>query len=118
MNKNNYALFSALFLAYFFSLVYSPNLVAQPQGHEHAAVPSTGKPESEGAKIVSGFKFKPLNFVPSKVDRVVLENGMILYLLEDHDLPLFNITAGLLYPDSTLALVPIDTGTFVSPASL
>lgn len=93
MNKNNYALFSALFLAYFFSLVYSPNLVAQPQGHEHAAVPSTGKPESEGAKIVSGFKFKPLNFVPSKVDRVVLENGMILYLLEDHDLPLFNITA-------------------------
>lgn len=93
MNKNNYALFSALFLAYFFSLVYSQNLVAQPQGHEHAAVPSTGKPESEGAKIVSGFKFKPLNFVPSKVDRVVLENGMILYLLEDHDLPLFNITA-------------------------
>lgn len=93
MNKNNYALFSALFLAYFFTLVYSPNLVAQPQGHEHAAVPSTGKPESEGAKIVSGFKFKPLNFVPSKVDRVVLENGMILYLLEDHDLPLFNITA-------------------------
>jgi predicted Zn-dependent peptidase len=93
VNKNNYALFSALFLAYFFSLVYSPNLVAQPQGHEHAAVPTTGKPESEGAKIVSGFKFKPLNFVPSKVDRVVLENGMILYLLEDHDLPLFNITA-------------------------
>ncbi|CAG0940266.1 zinc protease [Candidatus Brocadiaceae bacterium] len=93
MNKNNYALFSVIFLAHFFSLLYSPNLVAQPQGHEHAAVPFTGKPESEGAKIVSGFKFKPLNFDPPKVDRVVLENGMILYLLEDHDLPLFNITA-------------------------
>jgi predicted Zn-dependent peptidase len=52
-----------------------------------------GKPESEGAKIVSDFKFKPLNFVPPKVDRIVLENGMILYLLEDHNLPLFNITA-------------------------
>lgn len=93
MNKNNYALFSVIFLAHFFSLLYSPNLVAQPQGHEHAAVPFTGKPESEGAKIVSGFKFKPLNFDPPKVARVVLENGMILYLLEDHDLPLFNITA-------------------------
>ena len=62
-------------------------------GHERAVAPSVGKPESEGAKIVSGFKFKSLNFVPPKVDRVVLENGMILYLLEDHDLPIFNITA-------------------------
>ncbi len=94
MNKQKYLIFPVVFMAYVLSLVYSSNLYAQPQGgHERVVAPSIGKPESEGAKIVSGFKFKHLNFVPPKVDRVVLENGMILYLLEDHDLPIFNITA-------------------------
>ncbi|HHT9112970.1 MAG: insulinase family protein [Planctomycetes bacterium] len=91
---HKYFVFPVVFMAYVLSLTYSSNLCAQPQGgHERVVAPSIGKPESEGAKIVSGFKFKPLNFVPPKVDRVVLENGMILYLLEDHDLPIFNITA-------------------------
>lgn len=91
---HKYFVFHVVFIAYVLSLAYSSNLHAQPQGgHERVVAPSIGKPESEGAKIVSGFKFKPLNFVPPKVDRVVLENGMILYLLEDHDLPIFNITA-------------------------
>ncbi|HHT9158875.1 MAG: hypothetical protein A2099_06845 [Planctomycetes bacterium GWF2_39_10] len=93
MNKNKYFVFPVIFIACLFSIVYSPKIFAQAEGHEHASTPSVGKPESEGAKIVSGFKFKSLNFVPPKVDRVVLENGMILYLLEDHDLPIFNITA-------------------------
>ena len=94
MNMHKYFVFPVVFMAYVLSLTYSSNLYAQPQGgHERVVAPSIGKPESEGAKIVSGFKFKPLNFVPPKVDRVVLENGMILYLLEDHDLPIFNITA-------------------------
>jgi predicted Zn-dependent peptidase len=91
---HKFFVFPVVFMAYVLSLTYSSNLYAQPQGgHERVVAPSVGKPESEGAKIVSGFKFKPLNFVPPKVDRVVLENGMILYLLEDHDLPIFNITA-------------------------
>ena len=90
VNINKYFVFSVVFI---FSLVYSSILSAQPQGHERVVAPSVGKPESEGAKIVSGFKFKPLNFAPPKVDRIVFENGMILYLLEDHDLPIFNITA-------------------------
>ena len=94
MNMHKYFVFPVVFIAYVFSFAYTLNLFAQPQGgHERAVAPSVGKPESEGAKIVSGFKFKSLNFVPPKVDRVVLENGMILYLLEDHDLPIFNITA-------------------------
>ncbi|MDN3514114.1 MAG: insulinase family protein [Candidatus Brocadia sp.] len=93
MNKNKYFVFPILFIAFLFSIAYSTGLFAQSQGHERVVTPSVGKPESEGAKIVSGFKFKSLNFVPPKVDRIVLENGMILYLLEDHDLPLFNITA-------------------------
>src|SRR3989338_7474432 len=91
---HKYFVFPVVFMACVFSLTCSSNLYAQSQGgHERVVAPSVGKPESEGAKIVSGLKFKPLNFVPPKVDRVVLENGMILYLLEDHDLPIFNITA-------------------------
>ncbi len=93
MSINKYFAFPVVFIAHLFFVVYSPNLFAQPQGHERVVAPSAGKPESEGAKMISGFKFKPLNFVPPKVDRVVLENGMILYLLEDHDLPIFGITA-------------------------
>ena len=91
---HKYFVFPVVFMAYVLSLTYSSGLYAQSQeGHERVVAPSVGKPESEGAKIVSGFKFKSLNFVPPKVDRAVLENGMILYLLEDHDLPIFNITA-------------------------
>ena len=94
MNMHKYFVFPVVFMAYVLSLTYSSGLYAQSQeGHERVVAPSVGKPESEGAKIVSGFKFKSLNFVPPKVDRAVLENGMILYLLEDHDLPIFNITA-------------------------
>lgn len=93
MNKNKCFAFLILFTAFMFSIVYSPFIFAQSQGHERVVAPSVGKPESEGAKIVSGFTFKPLNFAPPKVDRVVLENGMIVYLLEDHGLPLFHITA-------------------------
>lgn len=37
--------------------------------------------------------FKPVEFTPPEPDRVVLENGMIVYLLEDHELPLISITA-------------------------
>lgn len=102
MNRKNkrykYFLFPLVILTvHVSSLISSSNLLAQLEGpkpgHEHIAKPFTGKPESEGAKIISQFKFKSLDFVPPKVDRVVLENGMILHLLEDHDLPIFNITA-------------------------
>lgn len=76
-----------------FSLIYFTNLYAQPQGHERVVTPPAEKLESEGAKMVSGLKFKPLDFTPPKVERLTLENGMIIYLLEDHDLPLFHVTA-------------------------
>jgi len=38
-------------------------------------------------------KFKPVEFTPPDPERVVLENGMVLYLLEDHELPLINMSA-------------------------
>src|SRR5574337_900540 len=36
---------------------------------------------------------KPVEFSPPEPERVVLDNGMVLYLLEDHELPLVTITA-------------------------
>jgi predicted Zn-dependent peptidase len=37
--------------------------------------------------------FPPLSFVPPKAARTVLSNGMVLYLLEDPELPLVNVSA-------------------------
>ncbi|MBI4620513.1 MAG: insulinase family protein [Desulfobacterales bacterium] len=37
--------------------------------------------------------FKPLAFSPPKGQRVVLDNGVILYILEDHELPVLNLSA-------------------------
>ena len=39
--------------------------------------------------------FPPVEFTPPESDRVVLENGMVVYLLEDHELPLVSMTATL-----------------------
>jgi zinc protease len=36
--------------------------------------------------------FKPVEFSPPEPERVVLENGMVVYLLEDHELPLVSVT--------------------------
>jgi predicted Zn-dependent peptidase len=37
--------------------------------------------------------FPPLSFVPPKATRTVLSNGVVLYLLEDPELPLINVSA-------------------------
>jgi len=36
--------------------------------------------------------FPPVKFSPPEPERVVLENGMVVYLLEDHELPLVSVT--------------------------
>lgn len=38
-------------------------------------------------------RFPPVEFSPPEPDRIALENGMVVYLLEDHELPLVTITA-------------------------
>ena len=35
----------------------------------------------------------PLHYSIPQPERVVLDNGMILYLLEDHEIPLIEVTA-------------------------
>jgi predicted Zn-dependent peptidase len=37
--------------------------------------------------------FKPVEFAPPDPERVVLDNGLVVYLLEDHELPLITLTA-------------------------
>jgi len=37
--------------------------------------------------------FKTVEFTPPEPDRMVFENGMVVYLLEDHELPLVSMTA-------------------------
>lgn len=37
--------------------------------------------------------FPPVEFSPPEPERVVLGNGMVVYLLEDHELPLVSVTA-------------------------
>ncbi len=37
--------------------------------------------------------FEPVEFSPPEPERVVLDNGLVVYLLEDHELPLITITA-------------------------
>ena len=75
------------------SIVQAKSLFAY-DGHGGQTIePMAAEPQSEGARIVSKFEYKPIEFTPPKPERLVLDNGMILYLLEDHDLPIFRITA-------------------------
>ncbi len=74
------------------SFVQAERLLAYDGHGGHAQIAESSEPQSEGARIISKFKYKPIEFTPPKPQRVVLDNGMIIYLLEDHDLPVFNIT--------------------------
>lgn len=48
--------------------------------------------------------FEPVRFTPPEPERIVLENGMVVYLLEDHELPLVTVSA------------IIQTGSWLDPA--
>lgn len=39
--------------------------------------------------------FTPVEFAPPEPERVVLDNGMVVYLLEDRELPLITVTASM-----------------------
>ena len=38
-------------------------------------------------------QFEPVEFSPPEPERIVLDNGMVVYLLEDHELPLVSLSA-------------------------
>jgi len=74
---------------------------------------------SPGAKIIENMKFPELNWqvpeVGKQVTRTVLPNGLIFYLMEDHELPLVNanvmIRAGSIYDSRDRMAVAGITGT-------
>jgi zinc protease len=49
--------------------------------------------ESHGVSHPDSLTFKPLRFTPPQAKRFTLENGIVLYVLEDHELPLVNVSA-------------------------
>jgi len=53
--------------------------------------------QSPGSKIIEGFDYPELEWsvpeVGREVQREVMDNGMILYMMEDHRLPLLSVTA-------------------------
>jgi len=57
-------------------------------------------------------QFEPVQFTPPDPERLVLDNGMVVYLLEDHELPLVTVTAtirtgGWLDPPDKVGLAAI-----------
>lgn len=59
--------------------------------------------------------YKPVHFSPALPERIVLDNGLVVYLLEDHELPLIEVSAlirtGAVYePDNRGGLAAL-TGT-------
>ncbi|HSF70414.1 MAG TPA: hypothetical protein VLA47_08515, partial [Nitrospira sp.] len=56
--------------------------------------------------------FAPVEFAPPEPARVVLDNGMVVYLLEDHELPLVTVSAmiragGWLEPSDKVGLAAL-----------
>jgi len=59
-----------------------------------AAVSVAQEKQSPGSKVIADMKFPELKWnipeVGKEVTRIVLDNGLILYLMEDHELPLIS----------------------------
>jgi zinc protease len=74
--------------------------------------------QSEGSKIIAGFKYPQLKWsvpeVGKEVQREVLDNGIILYMMQDHRLPLINVSVmihcGDVYSPLDRMAVPEITG--------
>ena len=60
---------------------------------EAASLSTVAQPSSITQTDPRQMRFEPVQFTPPEPERVVLENGMVVYLLEDHELPLITITA-------------------------
>ncbi len=56
---------------------------------------AAGEPAQPSAVDPRKMEFPPLEFKAPKADRTVLPNGMVVYALEDHLLPIINITSAV-----------------------
>jgi zinc protease len=81
---------------------------------EHRAVAaSRDQPSAVGSQAdPRDMRFEPVEFHPPDPDRVVFENGLVVYLLEDHELPLVTVSAtiktgGWLDPSEKIGLASL-----------
>ncbi len=65
-----------LYPLFFITIAYSAETTAMPQ---------LADPDK--------LQCQPIQFIPPQAQRVVLDNGIILYVFEDHELPILNISA-------------------------
>jgi zinc protease len=88
-----------VFFMWFWTFLPLTTLAAEaPPDHQSAAPPRPeGAPHSLGYRTMLSFPRRPIQLhVPRlgrDVQRVVLKNGMVLYLMEDHRLPIVRISA-------------------------
>ncbi len=86
-----------------------------------AVAPVLSAPKSPGSKKLDKIRLKQLTWkipqIGNEVQRIMLDNGMVVFLLEDHGLPLIEVNAlirtGQIYePPSKMGLVSL-TGTML-----
>ena len=77
--------------------VVFPSVVA---GRDQSSVPLMEQRTPAQQQLAAGpeadprqMRFEPVRFQPPDPERIVLENGLVVYLLEDHELPLVTISA-------------------------
>src|SRR6185369_1987992 len=75
-------------------------VIAGCAAHQGAALPQSAPAAESGTAAVTKadprtMSFPPLSFRIPKSERVQLANGMVVYLLQDHELPIVNLTAYL-----------------------
>lgn len=64
------------------SLLFAPHSGAAGVSHPHTAA----------AAPPDRLAFKALSFTPPQAQRIAMDNGVVLYFLEDHELPLVNVS--------------------------
>ena len=75
-------LISRIILISFLPLCLAFGAIAHAAERAHVPLP---KPDE--------LKYRPIHFAPPRAERVLLDNGIILYVFEDNELPLLNISA-------------------------
>ena len=70
-------------------------LVFLPAAFDHGALTATAGagPSMAASNDPRQMHFEPVEIHPPDPERIVLDNGMVVYLLEDHELPLITISA-------------------------
>ena len=103
-------------------LAFSAGMGA-PEANAAKAKAKTEAPQADTLASPRNMTFPPLKFQLPKSERVQLKNGMIVYLLQDHELPIVNLTtylnAGSIYePDAKVGLAGLTGATLRSGGTL